>query len=75
MSYVEALVLSTSKEKVSNQAGHLKRKARPEEIARIEMEMDSLGKRYKACEQVFSEKLSYPNNTPPASIARFSRDR
>lgn len=55
--YAEALLIGTSKEKLSTSQPKPGRKIKPEEVAQMEMEMDSLGKEYKACEAVFSEKM------------------
>lgn len=55
--YVEALVLGTPKDKLAPAASKPARKIKPEDLARMECEMDSLNKEYKACEQVFSEKV------------------
>lgn len=55
--YTEALLIGTPKDKLSTSRPKPGRKIKPEEVARMEMEMDSLGKEYKACEGVFSEKM------------------
>ncbi len=55
--YAEALLVGTPKEKLVRCMTKTARKIKPEEMARMEMEMESLGKEYKACEQVFSEKM------------------
>jgi ParB/RepB/Spo0J family partition protein len=54
--YVEALLLCTPKDKLSEK-GKVQRKIRPEELARMEIEMDTLEKDYKNCEQVFSSRM------------------
>ncbi|MBX3742106.1 MAG: ParB N-terminal domain-containing protein [Akkermansiaceae bacterium] len=54
--YVEALLLCTPKDKLSSK-GKVQRKIKPEELARMEIEMDTLEKEYKNCEQVFSSKM------------------
>jgi len=55
--YADALLVGTPKEKLVRCITKTARKIKPEEMARMEMEMESLGKEYKACEQVFSEKM------------------
>jgi RepB plasmid partitioning protein/ParB-like nuclease domain len=55
--YVEALLFGTPKNKLSPAANKNVRKIKPEEVARMEMEMESLEKEYKICEQGFSEKM------------------
>jgi hypothetical protein len=55
--YAEALLVGTPKEKLARCVTKAARKIKPEEMARMEMEMESLAKEYKACEQVFSEKM------------------
>lgn len=54
--YVEALLLCTPKGKLSSK-GKLQRKVKPEDIARMEIEMDALERQYKSCEQAFSSKM------------------
>ena len=55
--YAEALLLGTPKDKLSPSAGKRVKNIRPEEVARMEKEMKSLEREYKACEQGFSEKM------------------
>ncbi len=55
--YVEALLLGTPKDKLVSAASKPLRKIKPEELARMEFETESLSKAYKACEQVFSERV------------------
>ncbi len=55
--YAEALLIGTPKDKMASHQAKPGRKIKPEEVARMEMEMESIGKEYKACEQVFSEKM------------------
>lgn len=55
--YAEALFLGTPKDKLSPSALKRSKKIKPEELARMEFEMDSLEKEYKACEEGFSEKM------------------
>jgi ParB-like chromosome segregation protein Spo0J len=55
--YVEALLFGTPKNKLSPAANKHVRKIKPEEVARMEMEMESLEKEYKICEKGFSEKM------------------
>lgn len=55
--YVEALLFGTPKNKLSPAANKHVRKIKPEEVARMEMEMESLEKEYKTCEKGFSQKM------------------
>jgi ParB/RepB/Spo0J family partition protein len=55
--YAEALLIGTPKDKLSSSRPKPGRKIKPEEVARMEMEMESLGREYKTCEGVFSEKM------------------
>lgn len=55
--YVEALLLGTPKNMLKPKATKPTRRIKPEELAQMELEMESLGMQYKACESVFSEKV------------------
>ncbi|HWL54350.1 MAG TPA: plasmid partitioning protein RepB C-terminal domain-containing protein [Chthoniobacteraceae bacterium] len=55
--YVEALVMATPREKLVGKAIPRNRKIRPEELHRMEVEMDSLQKEYKVCEQTFAGSM------------------
>lgn len=55
--YTEALLIGTSKDMLSTTHPKPGRKIKPEELARMEMEMDAVEKEYRACESVFSEKM------------------
>ncbi len=55
--YAEALLIGTPKDRLSSPAPKPGRKIKLEDVARMEVEMESLGKEYKACEAVFSEKM------------------
>jgi ParB/RepB/Spo0J family partition protein len=55
--YAEALLIGTSKDKLSSNQPKRGRKIKPEDLARMEMEMDAVEKEYRACEAVFSEKM------------------
>ena len=56
-SYVEALLLGTPKNMMRPKAVKPARRVKREELARMELEMESLGMQYRACESVFSEKV------------------
>jgi ParB/RepB/Spo0J family partition protein len=55
--YAEALLIGTSKDKLSATQPKPGRKIKPEDLARMEMEMDAVEKEYRACEAVFSGKM------------------
>jgi len=55
--YIEALIFGTPKEKLSSGSKKTAKKIKPEDIARMEMEMESLAKEYKVCEQDFSSNM------------------
>ncbi|MCW1912915.1 ParB N-terminal domain-containing protein [Luteolibacter sp. GHJ8] len=55
--YVEALLIGTPKSKLASPRPKAGRKIKPEDMAKMEMEMESLGKEYKACEDVFAKKM------------------
>lgn len=55
--YAEALLIGAPKECFSPPQPKPGRKIKPEVIVRREMEMDSLGREYKACEAVFFERM------------------
>lgn len=55
--YVEALLLGTPKEMLKPKEPKQNRRIKAEELAHMQVEMESLGKQYKACEAVFSQKV------------------
>lgn len=55
--YLEALIFGTPKELMAAQARKKKKALKPEEIARMENEMESLQAEYRACEQTFSASM------------------
>ncbi|MDB6076690.1 MAG: plasmid stablization protein ParB [Akkermansiaceae bacterium] len=55
--YVEALLVSTPKSKLSPSRLKSDPKVKPEDLARIEMEMESIGREYKTCEEMFSKRV------------------
>ncbi len=57
MPYAEALVLGTPKEKLVDKAIPKSRKIKPEDLHRMEEEMESLQKEYKVCEQTFAGNM------------------
>ncbi|MCW1924253.1 ParB N-terminal domain-containing protein [Luteolibacter arcticus] len=55
--YAEALVLGTPKEKLVDKSAPKPRKIKPQELHRMEVEMESLQKEYKVCEQTFAGNM------------------